>query len=248
MSIYTPLCSLRLKVPSFFNPSELQHGDIPLIVKILRMSTKYQVPALRKRAIDVLLRWYPTTLDAYKEEPTCENPLRDRYAYARHVMVANVARETDALVLLPTALFLCCASADASTLYDGMIQDGTYHLLSDRNKRAVVLGRPRLSHAARTRTHSFLFRPQARGGFECRRTACADFCNIYTSVLDDKEDPFINPFRRIVWESLGKACCTPCIQDWMRVNREASLEVWQELPSFFDLPPWQELTKVSGES
>ena len=169
---------------------------------MLRLGSKYEVHHLRRRAIDVLSQWYPATLDAFHQLPRALLPKEE---YPRHALVANAAREADVPSLLPAALLLCCATADARTLWDA----GN---LNPANKRSLFLGRPLLSHYARTKVQHFFFYPEdppsERGaGEKCQAPQrCGSFCRIYSSVYDDKEDPFMNPFYRLNWKSkIGRA-------------------------------------------
>ena len=220
--------------------------DVPGLVGMLRMSTKYQVSSLRRRAIDGLLRWYPPTLEEYNCLLASSIPLHD---YPRHVLVANVAQETDVPVLLPTALLLCCATADAHTLYDGIECDGFRYLLTEANKRALFLGRPRLSHAARSRTQAFFWNPSFRNTMgECHRVACNQFCEIYSRTMDAKDDPWINPFRQVFWKPVRTSCCASCVSSWQIKHQQECREVWDELPSYFDLPSWSQLLKAAKGS
>lgn len=227
---------------SFFDLSNLQMKDVPVIVSMLRLSTKYQVSFLRKRAIEALLRWYPSGLEDYSPIGQSARPLQD---HSRHVLVANAARETDAPILLPTSLLFCCATAPARVLYDGLDDNGERHTLSDPNKRAIFLGRLRLSHAARSRTQAFFFYPRTPNPKCSAPERCNEFCRIYSSVFDEKDDPWMNPFYRLNWKAIRSTCCANCATSWESHHTEAAQQVWQEVPSYFDLMPWPELVERS---
>lgn len=227
---------------SFFDISTLQVRDVPLIVSVLRLSTKYQVSWLRKRAIAALQRWYPSKLEDYTPIGQSARPLQD---HSRHVLVANAARETDVPVLLPSALLFCCATANARVLYDGLEANGERYTLVDANKRAVFFGRLRLSHAARSRTQAFFFYPRTPNLKCTAPERCNEFCRIYSSVFDEKEDPWMNPFYRLNWKAIRSTCCSNCASTWETHHTEAAQQVWQDMPSYFDLPAWPELIERS---
>ena len=218
-----------------------------MIISVLRLSTKYDVSFLRKRAIEALLRWYPSDLESYGPIGQSARPLQD---HTRHVLVANAAREMDVPLLLPTALLFCCATANIRILYDGLEANGERYTLVEPNKRAIFLGRPRLSHAGRSRTQAFFFYPRAPNppNAKCSKSErCSEFCRIYSSVFDEKEDPWVNPFYRLSWKSIRSTCCANCASIWEVHHDEAVHQVWQEMPSYFDLPPWSELRVVSTD-
>ncbi|EKM52527.1 uncharacterized protein PHACADRAFT_126407 [Phanerochaete carnosa HHB-10118-sp] len=230
---------------SYFDVGDLKVQDIPMVVSVLRLSTKYHVSFLRKRATEALLRWYPSNLDDYSPIGQSERPLQD---HSRHVLVANAARETDVLVLLPAALLLCSATANTRVLYDGLETNGEHYTLVDANRRAVFFGRLRLSHAARSRTQAFFFYPRTPNPPALKCSAperCNEFCRIYSSVFDEKEDPWMNPFYRLNWKAIRSTCCVNCASGWEVHHAEASHQVWQEMPSYFDLSPWTELIERS---
>lgn len=223
-----------------------------MVVAMLRLSTKYEVPHLRRRAIQVLTEWYPADIDAFMNLPRSSLP---REEYPRHALVANAACETDVTLILPTALLLCCATASAQTLWDGLdvpTESGTVVRsdLSAANKRAMFLGRPLLAHHARTRVQSFFFYPHADEqrdkAMKCQAPErCSSFCRIYASVYDDKEDPWMNPFYRLNWKSIRSTCCNVCAARWEQHHGEAAKELWKELPKLFDLPSWTDLKEHS---
>ncbi|KAF7795793.1 hypothetical protein EIP86_006960 [Pleurotus ostreatoroseus] len=222
--------------------------DAAMVVGLLRLSTKYEVPHLRHRAIQILREWYPAELATFMALPRAFLPPDE---YPRHALVANAARETDVPILLPAALLLCCATASVNTLWDGLdvpTEAGTVARcdLSQMNKRALFLGRPLLAHHARTRVQSFFFYPHTDEPrdktLRCQAPErCGSFCRIYASVYDDKEDPWMNPFYKLNWKSIRSTCCNVCAARWEKHHDEATRELWEELPKLFNLPSWDVL-------
>ncbi|KAI0341195.1 hypothetical protein BDW22DRAFT_1333230 [Trametopsis cervina] len=222
----------------YIDAKSLKLVDIPRIISILRLSTKYDVVHLRRRAIEALQVWYPRNVSSYISLSSSSTPRED---LLRHITIANIARETGSFVLLPAALLFCCSTADARTLYDGVSVDGVYHDLHPDNKRAIFIGRPLLMHHARTRTQGFFFNPHfSEGSGQKCLTAerCAEFRKIYTSVYDHKEDPWMNPFFRLNWKAIRSACCTNCTLSWETHNLRGMKDLWEELPALFDLTSW----------
>lgn len=230
--------------PSFFETKHAKSSDIPSIVSLLHLSTKYQVLFLRSRAIEALQKWYPTSLSDYI--PMCSAARQD---FFRHVLVANIAREADVPILLPSALLFCCSTASGPVLYDGVVKDGVHYELNPLNMRALFIGRPLLGHAARTRTQSYFFNPHKQDPAKrpkCMQPArCTEFCRIYSSVFDEKDDPWMNPFFRLNWNAIRSTCCIPCTAAWENQQKEEMDKLWAELPSFFQLSPWDKLEEQS---
>ena len=231
----------RSESHSQFNVSELTLKDIPMVVSVLRISTKYEVQSLRKRAIDALLRWYPTTYTDYIPMSWTSRPQLD---HPRHVLVANIAREADVPILLPTALLACAATANSFTLWDGMTHEGVRYVLCEPNKRALFLGRPKLAHLARNKTQAFFFHPRNRAGCKTHER-CDEFCRIFADAFDQRDDPWVNPFYKMNWKPVQSACCEPCAKSWEQIQISECHPAWQSMPSYFDLPPWHELEKLT---
>ena len=143
----------------------------------------------------------------------------------------------------PLTELFCCATANARVLYDGLEANGERYTLVDANKRAVFFGRLRLSHAARSRTQAFFFYPRTPNAKCTAPERCNEFCRIYSSVFDEKEDPWMNPFYRLNWKSIRSTCCNVCAARWERHYESATRELWGELPRLFDLEPWAELER-----
>ncbi|KAI0087554.1 hypothetical protein BDY19DRAFT_994870 [Irpex rosettiformis] len=231
----------QMKLPSV--------DEIPQIVSVLRLSTKYDVSYLRRPAIEVLQAWYPTALSNFEALGS-----NTSLGLSHHIMVANVARQAFASVLLPSALLLCATKArDSYELYDGISRtDGLHVELLPENKRSIFIGRPQLEYAGRTRTFSFFYSADPRGPGCANRghgnRKCADWCKdiSWESVLqkDHLLDPFF-PFFEVARSFVVSSCCRVCSSSWEAQNRAGVEMLWKELPSIFDLQPWSVLQSTT---
>ncbi|KAJ6452656.1 hypothetical protein C8R45DRAFT_1193756 [Mycena sanguinolenta] len=88
-------------------PTKLAFG---VVASVLRMSQKYQVDHLRKRALVHLSRRYPISLDEFGCTAEWDNP----------IAVANLARHVSADWILPVVLS-SCAWLDPEKLLDGSL-------------------------------------------------------------------------------------------------------------------------------
>ena len=227
-------------------------NDLPEIVSLLRLSTKYEVPYFRQRTIEVLQTWYPSTFSGFEELQSSEKPPPD---LKHHIEVANVAKETFAWILLPSALLYCAiTTSHLSDLYDGMtLSDGSRVALLPEHKRAIILGRPHLELAYRTETFAFLYlgmsRPLSTSCFS--RSACPTFCQKY--LEGSSRSLFNNPFSLFSLckqEATNARCCQMCIAHWETVNKKSAEALWERLPSLFELYAWDNLQAMtdSGDS
>ena len=159
--------------------------------------------------------------------------------------VANVARETDACILLTSALLWCLIQApDARELYDGTEnEDGSPVKLLSKNRRIIFITRPSLESAFRERTFDFLFVPSS-GNPGCRTPSiCLPLRNRLASVIISP-NRFINPFYALVPRhgSLPSSCDS-CRKRWISQNQRSTAALWEGLPSIFELQPWDELCR-----
>lgn len=112
---------------------------------------------IRQRCIKVLELTYPSTLAGWLQSPSSEAIGSSEELHLRHFHIANLARETNALNILPVALLMCCMGT-LPDIMDGMVLPDGYRVeLCPENRRAVLIGRQALSHLARTETHKNLF-------------------------------------------------------------------------------------------
>ncbi|TDL16682.1 hypothetical protein BD410DRAFT_901871 [Rickenella mellea] len=93
----------------FYDHRYYQGGTETTFEKIsglLRMGTKYQMDDLRNEIIDHLSLAYPSTLEKYLKavNPKTRLPLFPPFL-GQHFAIVNLARETDASILLPAALW-----------------------------------------------------------------------------------------------------------------------------------------------
>ncbi len=214
--------------------------DIPQLVSILRISTKYEATCLRKRAIDSLQIHYPVNVSAYKPSLEVETQNQD---LIHHILVANVARETSAEKLLPAALLRCCSTANnPRELFDGVTDmHGTHHELFLPNKRAVFLGREKLGYYARTRIYIRHIQSPTARGCTVKHSPCGSVCRIWSVLYDSQKDRLLDPFFpffSLHGEEMKTHCCETCRSGWQDGYQKEVGELWFDLPTIFDLPSW----------
>lgn len=151
--------------------------------------------------------------------------------------VVNLARETNALVLLPAALLFCCAN-EITDIFRGVTFNGMHIDLSVQDQEAVVLGRHRLAQRARRFTHRAMFTVPTSSDLckdprGCHRTSL-------TYLHEFNVRGWINPFEEPVREG-WPVFCTYCRAQKMKVYAESIVGVWAHLPSAFNLPAWDTL-------
>ncbi|RXW19836.1 hypothetical protein EST38_g6018 [Candolleomyces aberdarensis] len=123
---------------AFFEPPP-KPTTIPIVEGVLRLSTKYDVPHLRQRAMDHLVSTYPTTLTAWKNRDTTRTiPSVENTPF----LVLNLAREFDMPWLIPSVAY-CISSHDINKTLEGAewaLSDDTQATLAGKctlNERGI---------------------------------------------------------------------------------------------------------------
>ncbi|KAJ7494486.1 hypothetical protein B0H11DRAFT_1654592, partial [Mycena galericulata] len=123
--------------PESFLPSPLP-TTLDKVAAILRLSTKYEVEYLRKRAMIHLSSGYATSLnDREKIKSLATFPILPRDA----IVVINLAREVDCPWILPTAFYDYCKHVGPQEIFSGMQKDGVLLSLSEDDKKICLGGR-----------------------------------------------------------------------------------------------------------
>lgn len=138
----------------FFEPPP-STTDLNIVGGILRLSAKYDVPFLRKRALLHLGTTYPSTLEAWKHRDTCRSiPPIDNTPFA----VLPLVREFDLVWALPAVLY-CLCSYTVSQIHDGVEWRDKHVTLNPEDRRRVLVGRAELVHLQNKLTTRFLRQP-----------------------------------------------------------------------------------------
>ncbi|KAJ7602765.1 hypothetical protein FB45DRAFT_1072642 [Roridomyces roridus] len=231
----------------FFEPPPAQ-TTCDILFGVLRMSHKYGVDPLRKRALAHIALFHPTTIDEY--ELTAANPLPSSHWMEELLRregglpMIPLARQLSLDWMLPVAFYRVCQHAkEAHVLHDLSADDQLRYILACRM----------LETGEVSKILNFLWMPidecsnddpptcnRIRIGYrrfaEERRVVSADLAS--KLPLD-------------VWTS--KDCsemrvCAPCLRAMMDAHGAAKRSFWDRLPSFFGLPNWEELEKMKSEA
>ncbi|KAK7693847.1 hypothetical protein QCA50_003419 [Cerrena zonata] len=218
---------------------------IPTIAGVLRISTKYEATTIRQRCIEVLLLSYPSDLDKWLHCTTSDAFGSSEDTHLRHFHIANLARETGALRILPAALLVCCMST-LPHIMDGLVLPDGYRVdLSLENKRIVLIARQQLSHRARTVSHQKLFTIDDIQGCTKPSACRPERSRKAEWIMQHSADDWLNP---LVNKTYTGTVCTPCRNAIKDTLKEARVKIWNELPALFELgESWADLErKTSG--
>ncbi|KAJ7267796.1 hypothetical protein C8J57DRAFT_351774 [Mycena rebaudengoi] len=224
---------------NFFQPYPL-NMSLQVVLDVLRLSHKYQVDTLFKRALLHLSEGVPTSLDSYRKRRGTKRLVLPKTSIA----VVKVAREVSADWILPFALYGLCrymAASNFKRYEDIMTKLGE----TDKHICARAL---RSLDVAYGEVVDFLWEPFSIPG--CARR---DQCLARRIALRRKADGWRQqgemPFEawpESCWEGLD--CCSNCERAQRSAHTAAELAVWDKLPALFSLPDWPTLEKMKAEA
>ncbi|TFK40247.1 hypothetical protein BDQ12DRAFT_734254 [Crucibulum laeve] len=241
-SFTRPHFDILASSPSYYDCKTTD--DFNKIAGILRLSTKYDVEHLRRRTFEQLAFLYPTTLEQWDQR--VEDAIK--VFEARPFVVVKLARETGHLSLLPAAMYLCATRADINHVLDGApCPDGYTIELDWEDKRACLHGRETLASAVRTRLFKFI-----TGTIEIHgHCTSAPHCEIakYRTVRRlevalSHTTPAVFSTARFTWPNYRQDVCKNCAASAEAHFDSERVRLWEELPSFFGLPSWEDLRKA----
>ncbi|KAF7297451.1 Glutamine amidotransferase type-1 domain-containing protein [Mycena indigotica] len=223
----------------YYNPPETT--SFTLIAAVLRLSTKYNVDFLRRRALAHISSLYPTTLQDWEQRR--DNAIE--VFNARPFAVFQLAKETGHEALLPACMYLCADTVDINDILDGLKSiDGKHIELDWLDKRACIRGRQNLLLALRAEVFGFLTGtlkiPNCTNTARCDSAKLRWLQSLEASLGNGCPGIFSIKFP---WSSFRKAICEVCYTASYQDSMHHRQTIWDNLPSYFDMPPWEELVK-----
>ncbi|KAJ7192561.1 hypothetical protein GGX14DRAFT_479899 [Mycena pura] len=231
----------------FFEPPP-GRTTLAILSGVLRMSARYKVDALYKRALAHLSAVHPTTLSGYKELEMRGGPnslLGDLEEYSSsYIEVIVLAREFEIDWILPFAFYQLCRFA-----YEADVIEGP--MTSDDKTRWVV-GCRTLDGSENSRILDFLWSPEYIQG--CTWDKCIDYRSTCRKRADkrsrfDADTSRILPLEvwtRTNWKGLD--ACDVCLSEMKKAYGAAKKSFWSRLPEIFALPKWSVLEKMKAEA
>ncbi|KAJ7502960.1 hypothetical protein B0H11DRAFT_612659 [Mycena galericulata] len=229
-SLYSPTFLTRKMLP------------FPVVAALIRLGRKYDFREVLNKTVERITYENPTTLEKY--DALKRNDTRTiGYYDGIFFDMLTLARENNILAALPCAYYRILRKHDHSQMFDGITRiDGTKASLAPIDLRTCVMG------------HQRLVRAQWAAGntLECLKVQDYDECiaptecNAYRQVIVVERGLISGYFGALLPLSAVEAgakgrLCAPCLQNTMESMAAGRKKMWDDLPGFFDLPPWSEL-------
>ncbi|KAJ7268516.1 hypothetical protein C8J57DRAFT_1612678 [Mycena rebaudengoi] len=220
---------------SFFEPPPAK-TELSVIIRILRLSHKYDVQYLRRRALLHLDTGFPTSLAEYEisgSETFASDGLDDS------LLTIQCASEVGAPWVLPTAFYFLC--------YSGMrdiLAARAWPRLSPADQATAIASHMK-QRAACPPVLPFLRIPFTEG------CAALDRCSAYKAqYLADVSawnisDP-LGTYRD--WTPFEGHVCAYCLKKSKEYHRVGREEVWTNLPAMYGQPAWDVLERMKAEA
>ncbi|KAF7353922.1 BTB domain-containing protein [Mycena venus] len=233
------------------------------VVGVLRLSHKYGVDYLHRRALIHLSSAHRTTLSeydkssSYDDESKSNRPASEICSWktsndwAFLMVTIQLAREIDALWILPYA-FYCLAVAYPRNLnqgiFHGAIYNGVAISISTQDQQSFARGHSDQCVSCAVDIVRFLFHPVDISGcttsekclsarlhaIDRHRKAVRDYPSIPLDIWDEND-----------WQSLD-GLCPACLIVLKQTHQDARQAFWDKLPKIYGLPPWEELEKLKA--
>ncbi|KAJ7119171.1 hypothetical protein C8R44DRAFT_673523 [Mycena epipterygia] len=248
--------------PEFFMPFPAP-TTFDSIVGCLRLSHKYGVDYLRRRALVHLTSGYRTTLsesDSSRYEANDPNPNRcpseimswphPDSAPNFRLCVVQLAREVDALWVLPLAFYELSAafSAIGSGIFQGAEYNGLPASLCTSDQQSFLIGHTSQSTSTNADILRFLLYPMSTDIPGCKSPVqcAAERLRVIEGtreIIRDNPSIPLDIWMPMNWGKLH-VVCPVCLAVLKTTHRDARQAFWDRLPGMYGLPAWAELEKM----
>jgi hypothetical protein len=217
-----------------------------VVFSVLRLATKYEVSYFRRHTISIFSAIFPSDIDGWSQRFESTSGRMDVIRPHMAVQLLLVSGELRLSSMLPSIHYILATQA-LMDLLDGVITSDGRHLELPWNlKRACLLGRARLVSAYHSRLLSVLRSDPAElqscnAGGSCKATTCAIATRLNLR-FPQRSCALVRPGRTWFQNlSPGVHFCEPCTLRLVAQWDSEIKVIWNELPSYFELPPWGEL-------
>ncbi|KAJ7494258.1 hypothetical protein B0H11DRAFT_2003874 [Mycena galericulata] len=246
-----------LYLPEFFMPFP-SPTTFDVAAGCLRLSHKYGVDYLRRRALVHLSSGYDTKLSrrdravyATSHKVFDNLPASEVLSWwwpeelAHEIYAIQLLREVDALWLLPAAFYNLSASFHhhGRKIFHGTVYNGTQTNLSVHDQECFTQG-----HAIQSQSIPeilrFLTDPFGIAGCTSPGECVVARFRAAGEILAEVEDYLSSPLYAGGKEDMLEAVCSMCFAALTTTHQAARQAFWDKLPEIYCLPPWEELEQM----
>lgn len=233
--------------PRYFEPPPSQ-TEFLIVAGVLRLSTKYDVQYLRRRALQHLAATFPTTLDAWHQrDKTRTIPPVNNTPFA----ALQLAREFDLGWIIPSIMY-CISSHPLIKSIEGTDFCGEKLHMSFEDQRCALLGREKLL-MLQNRYSLSLSMNMSDDHFETEETCeghgkCMMTRQKIPDIITGWTVACYLDFYREHQGLIDNGFCKTCRPAFLRRQQQFGEEMWSALPFIFRLDAWTDLDRQKEKS
>ncbi|KAJ7133799.1 hypothetical protein C8R46DRAFT_1362339 [Mycena filopes] len=240
-------CFLRALFDYEFFPAYPAKTDFNTISGIIRLSTKYQVDALRKRALVHLSSAFPMAISQYSR--WYETSSWHVEVLEEWVRVLLFGQELSLDWILPVAFYRVAVNCSPAELLNGINLDDAGHLeLSAADKLCCVEQSIALQTLASSAILDFLWEPAVLPGCQSSERSTCLRPRLEACKEAEARRFLWFPLRlwsTAQWETLSSACSS-CLSSMKTKHAAALQSLWDGLPQRFGLADWAALEQIKA--
>ncbi|KAJ7125105.1 hypothetical protein C8R44DRAFT_980335 [Mycena epipterygia] len=226
--------------PTFLTQEAL---PLPVVAALIRLGRKYDFRELLDQAVERLTFENPMTLEKYDaliKDGKNYGPTRIVYYRGMFYDILTLARENNILSVLPCAYYRSLIYHTQEDSFDGIPRmDGSLAALAPIDQRRCVVGRTKLLKVQlepgypRGWLRSWPSNNGCANILQCTENRLEKYTSYHVLYV---LNTYANQQPKI--QRLFCSACQEHIEETVEAGRR---KIWEELPGFFDLPPWIEL-------
>ena len=196
---------------------------------LLRMATKYRFQHIRSQILLDLPPAYPTKLSEY-EGSSCLGEAIFRSPLPHPNLVLDLFVSCRVSFALPFAYYRACIAGDPASSDVGAGET----TLSPETLETALRGKARLKTEEVQLAREVAFQDCASWG------SCSKKSSDGRALIFDWIHPKATTQSGILerGDIPGPGYCSRCLQAFQQELSKAKKDIWENLPSYFDLPPW----------
>jgi len=221
--------------------------DFPTFSSLLRITAKYEMPAIRSRTLEVVRDAYPETFEGLSpSKPLGEGVFSGRTPHPNEVL--NLFVQQGFTSALPMAYYMATRRGPDSLIGSHLPRNA---ILSTEVLRSAIRGLVALHRAELNETHRLIFGP--KGSHPCSTSDCPSRTPASTTALEAYQKVFdhivgssqlgtkvleVPNFHQDCGDCLqcvGPNICVNCVERWETGHTELRKRVWATLPAAFGL-------------
>ncbi|KAJ7184646.1 hypothetical protein C8R46DRAFT_1064708 [Mycena filopes] len=235
----------------YFMPYPVQ-TDFRTASGVLRLSNKYAVDYLRRRALVHLSSVYPTKLSALDagSGPNASAWVRPSWrndVVPIHVAAIVLAREVDAPWIIPYAFYRAATTDDKDLVQDVLrpsTPNGWITTLNGDDRSAFLKGYSSQSRSTVPDILRFLYHPLAVAGCTTSSLCIEKRLGSFEHLREVLTDPTIplDIWTYHDWDAIK--LCLVCRITLTARHNAARQQFWDNLPGMYGLPEWEKLEEL----